>query len=155
MHRLSERIICQKLIELGFLHGNIEEILEAYVPNLFMPHGLGHLLGLDTHDVGGYVLGTSRVQQPGLKSLRLGRPLEAGMLITVEPGIYFNKHSLEKVLDDPKYSKFLNKDKIREYYNFGGVRIEDDIVITETGYENLTHWCPKTIQEIEEIMKKD
>jgi len=154
MHRLAERVICQRLIEFGFLVGDVDEMIQAFLPNLFMPHGLGHLLGLDTHDVGGYVLGTFRVQEPGLRSLRLGRTLEEGMVLTVEPGIYFNKSIFENEFDNPKYSKFFNKDKIRSFFHFGGVRIEDVVIITHDGCEVITT-APKTVEDIEEVMKNN
>eukprot|EP01129_Flabellula_baltica_P012980 TRINITY_DN595_c1_g1_i1.p1 TRINITY_DN595_c1_g1~~TRINITY_DN595_c1_g1_i1.p1 ORF type:complete len:518 (-),score=131.96 TRINITY_DN595_c1_g1_i1:13-1479(-) len=151
MHRLADRVIAEKLSEYGFLTGDIEEIMQNFIPSLFMPHGLGHLLGIDTHDCGGYPNGMERVQEPGLRSLRMGRDLMAGMIVTVEPGVYFNPITLEKALQDPVQSKYLVADKIRDFYNFGGVRIEDDVLITETGMENLTT-TPRTIEEIEAIM---
>jgi Xaa-Pro dipeptidase len=153
MHRLAERVICKRLIELNFIIGDVDELMDNYIPNLFMPHGLGHLLGIDTHDVGGYELGMSRVQEPGLKSLRLGRVLEEGMFLTVEPGIYFNPATLKDELDNPKKMKFLNKEKIISYFGFGGIRIEDDVLVTKDGCE-IFSTTPKTVKEIEELMEK-
>lgn len=101
-----------------------------------MPHGLGHFLGIDTHDVGTH---------------RSELILEPGMVVTVEPGIYFISSLLEPAFADPQKSKFLNEAKIREYWDFGGVRIEDNVVITDDGIENLTN-CPRTVEQIEVTM---
>jgi len=152
MHRLADRVLCEKLKEFGFLKGDVDEMMKAFVGSLFMPHGLGHLLGLDTHDVGGYPNGLKRTQEPGLKSLRCGRALEEGMIITVEPGCYFIASVLEKAFDDPKYQSFLVKDKLQKFLGFGGIRIEDDVVVTKDGIENMTRWAPRTIEEIEALM---
>jgi Xaa-Pro dipeptidase len=151
MHRLAERVILQHLLEIGLVRGSLEELEAHFIANVFMPHGLGHLLGIDTHDVGGYPNGMTRKQEPGLASLRCGRTLEAGMVITVEPGIYFNWPELVLHLEDPSKSKFLVAEEIAKFKDFGGVRIEDDILITETGMENLTT-VPATIEEIEAIL---
>jgi len=154
MHRLAERVICEKLREFGFLKGDVEAMMKVFVGNLFMPHGLGHLLGIDTHDVGGYPHGMKRSSEPGLKSLRCGRLLEEGMIITVEPGCYFIRHVLERALNDPKHSPFLVHDNIEKLLDFGGVRIEDDVLITKDGIENLTASAPREIAEIEALMSE-
>ena len=104
MHRLAERTIAEHLLAAGLLRGGIEALMAAHVPTLFMPHGLGHLMGLDVHDPGGYPEGVTRSDEPGLRSLRCGRRLEAGMVITVEPGLYFIDAVLEPALADPRYS---------------------------------------------------
>ena len=119
---------------------------------LFFPHGLGHFLGLDTHDVGGYPKGVDRIDRPGIKFLRARRDLQPGMVITVEPGIYFVPAVLEPALENPETNKYLNSEKVHSLLNFGGVRIEDNIAVTATGYENLTN-VPKKIEEIEALMK--
>jgi Xaa-Pro dipeptidase len=116
-----------------------------------MPHGLGHLMGLDVHDVGGYPEGVSRIDEPGIRSLRCGRRLEAGMVITVEPGIYFIDAVLEPALADPKVSRLLVPEAVRRFRGFGGVRIEDDVVVTATGADNLTR-VPRDVAEIESVM---
>jgi Xaa-Pro dipeptidase len=89
MHLLADRIILEELKKNGLLTGDIDEMLEARVSAIFFPHGLGHFLGIDTHDCGGYPEGVERVQKAGLKSLRFGRKLEKGMVVTIEPGVYF------------------------------------------------------------------
>jgi len=153
MHILAERVILEKLKEIGILHGDIQEMISANLSYIFMPHGLGHLLGLATHDVGGYPKGIERSTRPGLKSLRCGRKLEKNMVITVEPGIYFIEHLIQRAITDPTLSKFVNKEKLLHFKDFGGVRIEDDVVVLENGIENLTT-VPSSVHEIEEIMKK-
>lgn len=151
MHRLAERVILEHLLKLGLVKGSLADLQKNFVANIFMPHGLGHLLGIDTHDVGGYPNGMERSQEPGLRSLRCGRKLEAGMVITVEPGIYFNWPELELALTDPAKSAFLVAEEINKYKDFGGIRIEDDILITETGNENLTT-VPSEIDQVEAIL---
>jgi Xaa-Pro dipeptidase len=151
MHRLAERVIAERLRDMGLVRGSTDELLAAHVPALFMPHGLGHLMGLDVHDVGGYPEGTSRIDEPGIRSLRCGRKLEAGMVITVEPGIYFIDPVLDAGLADPKQAKLLVPDVVARFRGFGGVRIEDDVVVTATGSENLTQ-VPRDVPEIESVM---
>lgn len=154
MHRLAEKVILEHLLRIGLVKGSLEDLIANNIGNIFMPHGLGHMLGLDTHDVGGYEKGTSRTQEPGLKSLRLGRELKAGMVITVEPGIYFNWPELEQHFQDAVKSKFLVQEEITKYANFGGVRIEDDVLITATGMENLTT-VPASVEEVEAILAQN
>jgi len=153
MHRLAYKVICEELKKIGLLKGDVHEMLKNHIAALFMPHGLGHFLGIDTHDPGGYPPGIERIMEPGIKSLRSGRILESGMVITVEPGIYFIEHLLEPAFKDPVKSQFLNVDKLKNYMKFGGIRIEDDVIVTETGIENMTT-APRTIEDIEATMKK-
>lgn len=118
MHLLSERVILTGLKELGIVTGDIEEMLEGRVGYIFMPHGLGHLIGLDVHDVGGYLKHTPpRNTKPGLKNLRCGRAMEKHMLITVEPGIYFRDFLFKGEFGDQLdiNISYLNVDKIVEY----------------------------------------
>lgn len=154
MHRLAEKVILEHLLRIGLVKGSLEDLVSNHIANIFMPHGLGHMLGLDTHDVGGYEKGTSRIQEPGLRSLRCGRKLEAGMVITVEPGIYFNWPELEQHFQDSAKSKFLVQEEINKYMGFGGVRIEDDVLVTATGMENLTT-VPATVEEVEAILAQN
>lgn len=151
MHKLAEMRILTHLHSLGLVHGDLDSMLEARVGGLFMPHGLGHFLGLDTHDVGGYFHCEGRIQQLGLRSLRTRRVLEAGMYITVEPGCYFIDFLLDRGLQDPGQSKYLVAEKIAEYRGFGGVRLEDDMLITETGNEILSN-VPRTVEDIESVL---
>lgn len=154
MHSLSLKVVTEELLNLNVLKGSLEELLDNNVAVLFMPHGLGHLMGIDTHDVGGYPEGVERSSRPGLKNLRCGRILKERMVLTVEPGIYFNMSVLEEKFKDPTMSKFLNEEEIRKYSDFGGVRLEDDIIITENGYENMT-LVPSKIEEVEAILKQN
>jgi len=151
MHELAEKVICEGLLKLDLIRGSVDDLLVHHIPALFFPHGLGHLLGLDTHDVGGFPEGRQRIQRPGIRYLRANRKLEAGMVITVEPGLYFIDANLDPALKDPVLSKFLNAEKLARFRNFGGVRIEDDIIILENGVENMTK-LPRTVAEIEAVM---
>ncbi len=152
LHLLAARTMMEGLKKLDIVRGDIDELMKENIFALFFPHGLGHFLGLDTHDVGGYPKGVDRIDRPGIKFLRARRDLQPGMVITVEPGIYFVPAVLEPALEDPKTKKYLNSEKVRSLLNFGGVRIEDNIAVTATGYENLTN-VPKKIEEIEALMK--
>ena len=133
------------------MRGSVDDLVAAHVPSLFMPHGLGHFMGLDVHDVGGYPEGVERSPEPGLRSLRAGRRLEPGMVITVEPGIYFIEALLGPALADPKLSRYLALKVVERFRGFGGVRIEDDVAVTTTGADNLTR-VPRTVDEIESVM---
>lgn len=154
MHELADRIHLERLKSAGLLQGDIEDMMTARLGAIFMPHGLGHLMGIDTHDVGGYLAGTpERSSLPGLKSLRTARILRENMVLTVEPGIYFIDCLLDKAINDPILSKFLVIDELNKYRNFGGVRIEDNIIVTATGVELITK-VPRSISEIEQLMGK-
>ena len=151
LHMAACRIILHGLKEIGIVRGDIEVMMENNIFALFFPHGLGHFLGLDTHDVGGYPKGVERIDRPGIRFLRVRRELQPGMVITIEPGIYFIPALLKPALLNAEQAAFLNTDKIESLYNFGGIRIEDNLIITENGYENLTD-VPKEIKDIEEVM---
>lgn len=158
MHLLAERITLTGLKELGILKGDVEEALEARVGFLFQPHGLGHLIGLDTHDVGGYLPNhPPKSDKWGLKNLRTARPLKKNMVLTVEPGCYF----LHNILKDREVDtgididKFIDVDKAMEYREeVAGVRIEDSVVITEDGCRNITR-VPRTTEQVEAAMRGD
>ncbi|KAM9960876.1 hypothetical protein ACTFIW_010034 [Dictyostelium discoideum] len=150
MHKLAERCILAALLKAGILVGDLQDLIANKIGSVFFPHGLGHFLGLDTHDVGGY-LGDC---QPKVHSLRTTRTLKAGMVITSEPGCYFINHLLTQALSNPETAKFFNLTELDKYRNIGGVRIEDDILVTETGCDNLSKNLPRTIDEIEAFMLK-
>jgi len=152
MHRLADKVICQELVKYGYLKGDVDEMMKHFIGSLFMPHGLGHLLGIDTHDVGGYPHPMKRSTEPGLRSLRLGRPLMEHMVVTVEPGIYFIEPVLEGALKDPLKSPFLVAEKIRSMYGFGGVRIKDEVIVLQNGIENMSRFSPRRIEDIEALM---
>ncbi|MDX1641884.1 MAG: aminopeptidase P family protein [Balneolaceae bacterium] len=151
LHLDACRTILNGLKDAGVVKGDVEEMMENDIFALFFPHGLGHFLGLDTHDVGGYPKGVERIERPGIKYLRVRRELIPGMVITIEPGIYFIPALLKPALENEEKANFLNKEKVQSLYGFGGIRIEDNLIITEDGHENLTD-VPKEIAEIEKVM---
>uniref|UniRef100_A0A3Q1FS86 Xaa-Pro dipeptidase n=1 Tax=Acanthochromis polyacanthus TaxID=80966 RepID=A0A3Q1FS86_9TELE len=151
MHRLADRVHLEELVKIGILHGSVEDMLKVHLGSVFMPHGLGHLLGIDVHDVGGYPEGVDRVDEPGLRSLRMGRLVQERMVLTVEPGIYFINHLLDQALADSTQSCFIDNQVLARFRGFGGVRIEDDIAVTADGIELLT-CVPRTVEEIEAFM---
>ena len=159
MHKLSAYIGIKRLNELGLLKGSCEESLEKGVYGLFYPHGLGHMLGLDVHDMEslgedyvGYSEKIKRDAEFGISFLRLGKKLENGFCITVEPGIYFIPELFNQWKNEKKHSHLINYDKFNQYMDFGGIRIEDNIHITKNGSENLSSHIPKEIDEIESLM---
>lgn len=151
LHILAARIMMQGLKDAGIVNGTVDDLMEEDVFALFFPHGLGHFIGLDTHDVGGYPKGVERSDRPGIKYLRTRRTLQPDMVLTIEPGLYFVPALLKPALEDDDVSQFLNADKINDMMDFGGVRIEDNIIITQDGCENLTT-VPKERAEIEKVM---
>lgn len=151
LHRLSERVILEGLIEIGLIKVDLQKAIDLFLGSLFLPHGLGHLLGLPVHGYGGYI-GCSRSSEPGLCWLRLGRNLEKNMVITVEPGIYFNQEWIMSELNTkPEMLDCINMDMLATFWDFGGIRLEDDLVVTENGYELLTGEWPSTVEEIEAV----
>uniref|UniRef100_A0A2K5N9M5 Xaa-Pro dipeptidase n=1 Tax=Cercocebus atys TaxID=9531 RepID=A0A2K5N9M5_CERAT len=151
MHRLADRVHLEELAHMGILSGSVDAMVQAHLGAVFMPHGLGHFLGIDVHDVGGYPEGTERIDEPGLRSLRTARYLQPGMVLTVEPGIYFIDHLLDEALADPARACFFNLEVLQRFRGFGGVRIEEDVVVTDSGMELLT-CVPRTVEEIEACM---
>ncbi len=157
MHKLSAYIGVKRLKELGLLKGNCEDAVNAGVYGLFYPHGLGHMLGLDVHDMEslgedlvGYDEGSKREVEFGISFLRLGKKLEKGFCITVEPGIYFIPELFYQWKKENKHISFINYDKFEQYLDFGGIRIEDNILITDKS-ENLSDFIVKEIDDIESI----
>ncbi|MDZ7658931.1 aminopeptidase P family protein [Fodinibius sp.] len=151
LHILAARVMMQGLKDADIVKGSVDDLMEEDIFALFFPHGLGHFLGLDTHDVGGYPKGVERIERPGIKYLRMRRTLQQSMVLTIEPGLYFVPALLKPALEDDKASKFLNASKLNDMMDFGGVRIEDNIIVTEDGCENLTT-VPKERDEIEKVM---
>lgn len=139
MHKLANRVLLGKLKDGGLLVGDIDDMMAAGINGVFQPAGLGHLLGLDVHDVGGYLEDCPlRPTEKGLTNLRFARKLKAGMYLTIEPGCYFIDHLLDKALNDPIQKQFLVPDVIQRFRNSGGARIEDDVLITKDGCENFS-----------------
>ncbi|KAK9165661.1 hypothetical protein Scep_000852 [Stephania cephalantha] len=150
MHKLAERHILESLAKGGVLVGEVDAMMDARLGAVFMPHGLGHFLGIDAHDPGGYPQGTERPTEPGLKALRTTRELKEGMVLTVSPGCYFNETLLKKAMEDPTLSAFINNAAISRFMRFGGVRIESDVHVASNGCENLTD-LPRETWEIEAV----
>ena len=153
LHMLAARTIMEGLKDVGLVKGNVDDLIDMDIFALFFPHGLGHFLGLDTHDVGGYPKGVDRIDRPGLKFLRVRRNLESGMVLTIEPGLYFVPALLEPALENSKQSQYLDEERLRELFEFGGIRIEDNIIVTDSGSENMTD-VPKEIDDVEQLMNR-
>ncbi|KAL7639147.1 UNVERIFIED_CONTAM: hypothetical protein RMT77_010681 [Armadillidium vulgare] len=152
LHGIAYRAMLEKLKEGGLLQGDIDEMMKVNLGAVFQPHGLGHLMGLDVHDVGGYLNHCpERPQEPGFRSLRLARALEENMVLTIEPGCYFIDRLLDEALANPEQVRFINREVLQRFRGFGGVRIEDDVIITAEGVENITQ-VPRTVEEIEALM---
>uniref|UniRef100_A0A2P2LCK9 Xaa-pro dipeptidase n=1 Tax=Rhizophora mucronata TaxID=61149 RepID=A0A2P2LCK9_RHIMU len=130
---------------------NVDDMMAERLGAVFMPHGLGHFLGIDTHDPGGYLKGQSRLQEPGLRALRTTRELQEGMVITVEPGCYFIEALLAPAMESPITDKFFNRETIARFKGFGGIRIESDVHVTANGCKNMT-MVPRDTWEIEAVM---
>jgi Xaa-Pro aminopeptidase len=159
IHFLACRTIVNGLKALGLMKGDTEAAVEARAHTLFMPHGLGHMMGMDVHDMEGlgenyvgYDEVTKRATEFGNAYLRLGKKLKPGMVLTVEPGIYFIPALIDQFRKEGIYNDFINFDLVETYKDFGGIRIEDDVLVTETGYRVLGKPIPKTIEEIEKTM---
>ena len=158
-HMVAAETIASGLKDLGLMKGDVKEAVAAGAHALFFPHGLGHMLGMDVHDMEG--LGQIHVgydneiqpsKQFGTAYLRLGRRLQPGFVLTNEPGIYFIPELIDMWKAEKKYQEFLNYDKIEEYRAFGGIRIEDDILVTNDGHRVLGKPIPKTVAEVEATM---
>ncbi len=155
-HLQAAKVITDGLKGLGLMHGDTDEAVAAGAHALFFPHGLGHMMGLDVHDMEnlgedyvGYDETVQRSDQFGLAYLRLAKKLQPGYVLTVEPGIYFIPALIEKWKAENKFADFLNYERISEYIGFGGIRIEDDVLITENGCRVLGQPIPKTVAEVE------
>lgn len=152
MHLLTHKVLIEHFLKLGlFKNGTVDEILKSGVSVWFYPHGLGHLMGMDVHDVGGYP--NYEDADPMYRWLRIRRDLQEGMVVTDEPGVYFNDYLLEQAKKNPDQSKYIDLDVVKKYMYVGGVRIEDDLLITKTGCENLTT-ITSDPDEISALVKK-
>ena len=158
------RLMTERLKELGLMKGDTEEAVRAGAHAMFLPHGLGHMMGMDVHDMEGLgqiYVGFDEETRPNLEQfgtncLRMGRRLEEGFVVTDEPGIYF----IPALIDDWKASRhceeFLNFDKLETYKDFGGIRIEDDLLITKDGCRFMgSKRIPYKAKELEEFMSKN
>jgi Xaa-Pro aminopeptidase len=158
LHFMACRIIATEMKNLGLMKGDVEEAVAAGAHALFMPHGLGHMMGLDVHDMEalgenfvGYNDEVKRSDQFGTAFLRFALPYKPGHVFTVEPGCYFIPELIEKWKSEGKFKDFINYNKIEDYMSIGGIRIEDNVLITENGHKVLGKPIPKTVEEIETV----
>jgi Xaa-Pro aminopeptidase len=159
LHLLAARQMAEGLVGLGVLSGDPDELVADGVTALLFPHGVGHLLGLDVHDMedlgdrAGYAPGRTRSTDFGLRYLRLDRDLIPGMAVTIEPGLYV----VPAILDDPELGRRakdrLRRDKLAAFADVRGIRIEDDVLVTATGAEVLTAAIPKRTDAVEAMMR--
>lgn len=148
IHLTACKELIRGLVRLGILKDlPLDELLEKQAHYVFFPHGIGHLLGLDVHDVG-----ASRSKNKRMKNLRSDTLLEPNMVVTVEPGLYFIDAFMDSKTTRQKYASVINWSTADKYRSVGGIRIEDDIIVTKTGHRNLTK-VPKEIRDIERLMQ--
>ncbi len=160
LHLNACRIIASELKNLGIMKGDPAEAVAEGAHALFLPHGLGHMLGLDVHDMEGlgenyvgYNEKVKRSSQFGLSALRFALPYKPGHVFTVEPGIYFIPELIDMWKSEKKHSSFINYEKVESYRDFGGIRIEDDLLITPTGSRFLGPMAPKSVADVEKTCK--
>jgi Xaa-Pro aminopeptidase len=161
VYDISARVIVEGLKSLGLMRGDAAEAVQAGAHALFYPHGLGHMMGLDVHDMEnlgeihvGYD-GQPKSRQFGRKSLRLARTLEPGFVHTIEPGIYFIPELIEQWSSEKKLRAFINYDKVAAYNDFGGIRNEEDYLITATGARLLGKKISRKAKDIEQLRKNE
>ena len=160
VHLEVAKVIASGLRDVGLMKGQVEDAVKSGAHAMFMPHGLGHMMGLDVHDMEdlgqiyvGYDEEIRPVDQFGTGSLRLGRKLETGFVITNEPGIYFIPALIDQWKAEKQHADFINFDRLDDYRDFGGIRLEDDLLITENSCEIIGTRIPITPEEIEATMK--
>jgi len=159
VHLQTARVIAAGLKELGLMKGDVDEAVACGAHALFFPHGLGHMMGLDVHDMEdygqihvGYDDEIRPIDQFGTAYLRLGRRLQPGFVITNEPGIYFIPALIEKWEKEEINKDFINFDLAKSYLGFGGIRLEDDVLVTETGARLLGNRIPINPDEVEAMV---
>ena len=158
LHFMACKIIASEMKALGLMKGDVDEAVAAGAHALFMPHGLGHMMGLDVHDMEalgenfiGYNEEVKRSDQFGTSFLRFALPYKPGHVFTVEPGCYFIPELIEKWKAEGKFKEFINYSKIDSYMSIGGIRIEDNVLITDKGHKVLGKPIPKTVNEVESV----
>ena len=161
LHLKTAEKITQGMIDLGLMKGNAEDAVADGAHTLFFPHGLGHFIGLDVHDLEnfgeehiGYLPELQKSKEFGLKSLRLGKSMKEGNAVTIEPGVYFIPELMDKKKADGLHKDFINYDKVDEYRDFGGVRLEDNFVMRKDGFEKLGEYLARSVDEIEALRAK-
>lgn len=159
VHFIAAREIVDGLKGIGLMKGNTEDAVKAGAHTLFFPHGLGHMMGMDVHDLEGlgedyvgYDENTKRAEQFGTAYLRLGKELKPGFVLTVEPGCYFIPALIDQFRSEGRFKDFVNYNKVETYKDFGGIRIEDDVLVTESGHRVLGKPIPKTVEDVERTM---
>jgi len=159
IHLLGAKVLTEGLVDLGILRGNPSDLVEQDVHALFFPHGIGHLLGLDVHDMedlgdlAGYAPHRQRSDRFGLRYLRLDRPLQAGMVVTIEPGFYQVPALLGDYQQRDRYRAQVNWERLAEFVDVRGIRIEDDVLVTATGAEVLSAALPTQASAIEQLLQ--
>ena len=153
LHMQASATIAQGLIDLEILRGSVEEVVAADAHALFFPHGLGHMLGLSTHDCAGYLEGRVPEDRFGLAYLRADLPLAPGYVVTIEPGVYFVPALLTDLARRERYAEMVNWERVDDMLDFGGIRIEDDVLITADGCDVMSHALPSAAAEIEAIRR--
>ncbi|MDX9882413.1 MAG: aminopeptidase P family protein [Prolixibacteraceae bacterium] len=160
VHLAAAEVIASGLKDLGLMKGNVQEAVRTGAHALFFPHGLGHMLGLDAHDMEdlgqiyvGYDDEIRPSEQFGTAYLRMGRRLQPGFVVTNEPGIYFIPALIDQWKAEKTNAAFINFDKVDEYRTFGGIRLEDNLLVTETGVRLLGQRIPITPEEVEKTVK--
>jgi Xaa-Pro aminopeptidase len=160
IHLLAAKVVASGLKDLGIMQGDVDEAVKNSAHAMFFPHGLGHMMGLDVHDMEnygedyvGYDEETKRIQHFGTAYLRLGRKLQEGFVLTNEPGIYFIPALISQWKKENKFAEFINYSKVEEYIGFGGIRLEDDILVTADGHRLIGKRIPVTIDEVESTMQ--
>ena len=151
LHLAASVEIAQGLVDLGLLRGEAEGLVERDAQALFFPHGLGHMLGLATHDAGGCLEGRAPSDRPTLRYLRADLPLQPGYVVTIEPGIYFIRALLEDADLRERYRGDVVWERVDALLDFGGIRIEDDVLVGEEGPEVLSAATPKALAAIDEL----
>jgi Xaa-Pro aminopeptidase len=159
IHLATAKTMAAGLKDLGLMKGDIEESVAAGAHALFYPHGLGHMIGLDVHDMEGlgenyvgYDESVSRSPQFGLAYLRMARELRPGFVLTVEPGIYFIPALIDDWKSQKRLAAFINYAKVENYRDFTGIRIEDNVLITKDGSRVLGRPIPKKVRDVEKTM---
>jgi Xaa-Pro aminopeptidase len=161
VHLLACRVLTEHLKALGLMTGDVDEAVAAGAHALFFPHGLGHMMGLDVHDMEnlgedrvGYAADQERSSQFGLHTLRLARPLRTGYVVTVEPGCYFIPALIEQWRSEGKHEAFIDYDAVADFVGFGGIRIEDDVLVTDEGPQILGPDLPKKPSAVEALAQE-
>ena len=158
VHMAAARTTAVGLIDVGLMKGDADEAVAAGAHALFFPHGIGHMMGLDVHDMEdlgdavGYDRGVSRSDQFGLNYLRLARALKPGFVITIEPGVYFIPALIDRWAAESRHADFIDYGAVRKLRDFGGIRLEDDVLVTDETSRVLGPPIPKTVEDVELAM---